>query len=309
MSFWVVSTNFWTSANSVIGRRLFLLLAARKVVLLIGAFPLEFWPSTTNIRCRHLSPSSQYPKRLLKISQTIHFSRMSTTSTTLFEESGVGWKDIAANTSNHPAGCAPVATPWREAIAVSIAKSRKIRGGNFVQVSTVDPETKEPRCRTVVFRGFLKSDLTNQESCVMKMITDSRSRKVKEIASSPVMEMVWWFSQSSEQYRIRGTVQMVGEEASDEGIAQVRREQWGNLSDSAREQFYWKEPGIPFSEQNEVPTGGRDTNKKVLPPPKEFLLMLLYPSRVDYLRLTDNYRQVDEFDSHSNSWQARRVNP
>lgn len=40
---------------------------------------------------------------------------------------------------------------WRERIEVSIAKSRKIRGGNYVQLATVD-EDGHPRCRTVVFR-------------------------------------------------------------------------------------------------------------------------------------------------------------
>ena len=32
---------------------------------------------------------------------------------------------------------------------------------------------------------------------------------------------------------------------------------------------------------------------QVLPPPDNFLLMLLWPEDVDYLRLRDNYRQVD----------------
>ena len=43
--------------------------------------------------------------------------------------------------------------PWRERITDSIARSRKIRGGNYVQLATVDANNA-PRCRTVVFRGF-----------------------------------------------------------------------------------------------------------------------------------------------------------
>ena len=113
---------------------------------------------------------------------------------------------------------------WKERIDISIAKSRKIRGSNFVQISTINYETMEPRCRTVVFRGFLKnvpSDavqdvlLGNSSSnaagdgdekgdytdCVMKMITDNRSNKVQEVGmfhndelkgNGNTAEMVWW---------------------------------------------------------------------------------------------------------------------
>ena len=65
---------------------------------------------------------------------------------------GVGATATAAATEMEPI------TTWREKIKVSMARSRKVRGGNFVQIATVDPETLEPRCRTVVFRGFLKQD-------------------------------------------------------------------------------------------------------------------------------------------------------
>ena len=73
---------------------------------------------------------------------------------------------------------------WKSRIDISIAKSRKIRGSNYVQISTVDHATMEPRCRTVVFRGFMKNvpllhPTTMYGDCVMKMITDVRSNKVK----------------------------------------------------------------------------------------------------------------------------------
>merc|ERR1712183_319141 len=136
-------------------------------------------------------------------------------------------------------------------------------------------------------------------------------------------EMVYWFSKSSEQYRIRGKVQFVGnDDSSDAHLRNQRAQQWGNLSDSAREQFFWPEPGIAYTGPPTVPTGGRDQDGNVIqPPPSTFLLMLLHPMRVDYLRLTDNYRQVDELVSFENglihpridineesSWKYERVN-
>merc|ERR1712008_35153 len=133
-------------------------------------------------------------------------------------------------------------TQWRSRITVSIQRSRKVRGGNFVQISTVDPKTMEPRCRTVVFRGFLGTD---GDDTTMKMITDRRSSKVSEVSS------------------------VDGAGSSDGNLLTVRKAQWGNLSDSAREQFYWKEPSIPYQSDAEggVPTGGRSAEGKVLPPP------------------------------------------
>lgn len=228
-------------------------------------------------------------------------------------------------------------TSWRDKITISIQRSRKVRGGNFVQISTVDRTTFEPRCRTVVFRGFLVGANQQQEMGgttdlnTMKMITDRRSSKVSEVSNGgangdgPKAELLWWFQKSNEQYRIRGELEFVGHDHVDAALVAARKSQWGNLSDSAREQFYWKDPGVPFEEEGmggdgEVPEGGRNEEGKVLPPPDDFLLMLLHPRRVDYLRLGDNFRQVDELavakeDSEESGgggggvWNMTRMNP
>lgn len=279
--------------------------------------------------------------------------------------------DIGKSTnSNKDADGGKLMPNWKERIDISIAKSRKIRGSNFVQISTINYETMEPRCRTVVFRGFIKGvpfgvvkdvlDGPNGSNdgeggddekydCVMKMITDLRSNKVQELEmfhdkmkeggkNGNTVEMVWWFSKSSEQYRIRGKLQFIGSngpihsrtddvtennnEENNNYLLAERKQQWGNLSDTAREQFYWENPGIPFSSTWEkyegVPTGGRDDDGKVLPPPDTFLLMLLYPTKIDYLRLGDNFRQIDEWQWNVESgddtgggymWNSMRVNP
>jgi PPOX class probable FMN-dependent enzyme len=191
----------------------------------------------------------------------------------------------------------------RSSLDASIQRSRKVRGGNFVQIATVDASGL-PHCRTVVFRGFM----THNGAEVMRMITDGRSTKVKEIeASNGVSEMVWWFGKSSEQYRIQGTLSLVGEGTSDDDLRSARKQQWGNLSDSAREQFLWDLPGAPYQPQSAVQSGGRDSDGKLLPPPTPFLLMLLHPSRIEYLRLTDNFRQVDCLTD--GDWICSRVNP
>ena len=188
--------------------------------------------------------------------------------------------------------------------------------------------------------------------CVMKMITDLQFGKVREASTSSgydakmeeekkekkndVAELVWWFSKSSEQYRVRGRLRFVGgggEYGDEPGgyLERERRRQWGNLSDMAREQFYWGDPGVAYSGKPDVPAGGRSDDGTVLPLPHNFLLMLLIATCVDYLRLTDNYHQVDEWQSRggggsnddneddgiigesssssSRRWKSIRVNP
>ena len=88
------------------------------------------------------------------------------------------------------------------------------------------------------------------------------------------------------------------EENTNQDLLIARKQQWGNLSDSAREQFYWTTPGIEYTEvddDSKIPKGGRDVEtNKVLPPPSNFLLLLLYPMEVKYLCLRDNYSQFDQ---------------
>lgn len=263
-------------------------------------------------------------------------------STSSNNNSNIGLSDIGASTATSTSKSSTNASSissWRDKIEISIAKSRKVKGGNYVQIATVDPTTLEPRCRTVVFRGFVKPDPTQKRNkdndnnadhpvlpCIMKMITDKRSNKFHEVTNSQEStdkakgvnsaEMVWWFSKSSEQYRIRGQLKFVGADETDSYLLQSRKEQWGNLSDMAREQFYWEDPGLTYeSEETAIPVGGRDEDGKVLPAPDNFLLMLLYPTRCDYLRLRDNFRQVDdviaidETNKNEWAWSSNRVNP
>lgn len=229
---------------------------------------------------------------------------------------------------------------WRSYMETSIARTRKIRGSNYVQLATIDPTTKEPRCRTVVFRGFLNIPeqhpshlMCDGKSCVMKMCTDVRSNKVTEVVSSncsqndslssdtAIAEIVWWFPKTTEQYRIRGHLLFIGggrfSHDDDSFLVSSRKELWGNLSDPARESFLDENiPGDPFSDdkkdgQQKIPPGGRDeATGKLLPPPDTFLLMLLFPTEVDYLRLRDQYRQIDKrIPDGGKIWSFQRVNP
>jgi pyridoxamine 5'-phosphate oxidase len=226
-------------------------------------------------------------------------------------QSDIGSSDDAGETL--PDG----GSSWRALLQKSNQRSRKIRGSNFVQLATVDPASNEPRCRSIVFRGFLDlpnghmySNMCDDMTCLMRMCTHLRSGKVEQ---SRAAELVWWFAKSSEQYRVQGDLVLVGggtfESDSDEALAKDRKNMWNQMSDSARESFLSSQvPGENFAEESAtIPPGGKNEDGEILPPPDNFLLMLLVPKKVDYLRLTNMYRQIDE---RSNGiWSSQRVNP
>mmetsp|Transcript_11551 Transcript_11551/g.17483 ORF Transcript_11551/g.17483 Transcript_11551/m.17483 type:complete len:349 (-) Transcript_11551:322-1368(-) len=314
--------------------------------LYLSAFPSQS-SSFPSLAITTTANRSSLSTLTMSSSSSLPASASASAGTTSASKNNVGLSDIGNGNENGNGNSS--ITSWRDKIETSIAKSRKIRGGNYVQIATVDHTTLEPRCRTVVFRGFLKPDpnkakakaiatASQSQPCIMKMITDKRSNKFQEVTmpasnltSNPQQkgtcssrnsaEMVWWFSKSSEQYRIRGQLKFVGADETEPYLLQSRKEQWGNLSDMAREQFYWEDPGLTYSTsstekenagdsggdggdggdghgEGTIPAGGRDEHGKVLPAPDNFLLMLLYPTRCDYLRLTDNFRQVEEMNGH-----------
>lgn len=265
-------------------------------------------------------------------------SRTLITSTTMSEKSTTIATQDGEEESAFPTSSSSSSYSWRSLLQTTIAKTRKIRGSNYVQVSTVT-ETGEPRCRTVVFRGFVTFPTDHAWyndcdalSCSMKLCTDARSQKVAQTANQSIAELVWWFPTTSEQYRIRGILRCVGEggedwlslssssssssspslKDKDKFFLECERKQlWGNLSDPARESFLEDPaivPGEVYSEsvvqraslQPPPPPGGRDPEGKLLPPPSNFLLMLFDPFHVDYLRLSGGqYRQVDSKQSIS----------
>lgn len=208
---------------------------------------------------------------------------------------------------------------WTERIKISIAKSRKIKGGNYVQIATIESDAVtgqlQPKCRTVVFRGFLPLVPSQDESTstiALKMITDARSEKVTHLKHNDGAEMVWWFSQTSEQYRISGKCVLIGGSGDEQDtyLGKERITMWKNLSDPAREQFYWLEPGQSYAGAPSTPTGGRSEEGVILPPPSNFLLLLLIPSKIHYLRLRDNYAQKCSWKGGGGGgWVSRRVNP
>ncbi|OQS00270.1 pyridoxamine 5-phosphate oxidase, FMN-binding [Thraustotheca clavata] len=180
--------------------------------------------------------------------------------------------------------------PWIDRLHASIAANRQVQGANFLQLATVDSQNK-PHVRTVVFRGF-------HNSSSLIITADGRSSKVSQLQLTPSCEVVWWLPQNGEQYRLEGTIDIIDD--TDPTKQDVRISAWQKLREEMRQQFFWPQPGATYT-LNPVPVVTTCT------PPSTFVLLLLNPSRVKYLRLYDSFSQVDEQDPMKTTWQLKRV--
>ena len=100
---------------------------------------------------------------------------------------------------------------WFDALKRAIRKNKRLRENRYFQLATISKDAF-PANRTVVFRGF--TVLSNS----IKVITDSRSKKLEEIKSNPSFEICWYFSITREQFRIGGEAKIVDQSDSDERI-------------------------------------------------------------------------------------------
>mmetsp|Transcript_263 Transcript_263/g.646 ORF Transcript_263/g.646 Transcript_263/m.646 type:complete len:209 (+) Transcript_263:55-681(+) len=205
---------------------------------------------------------------------------------------------------------------WRERLQASIAQSRKVYGGNFVQLATAGGDGR-PHVRTVVFRGFAEDERA------IRVISHSQAAKIAQARENPAAEVVWWFAKSSEQYRLSGRLQVVDSAESDGRLRDLRVSQWKDLSDPAREQFFWPTPGKVVPEgctdfkdlaPEPLPPGGREPENEagkrpILAPPDTFVLLLFWPETVHYLKLGTNFAQLDQWDDEHKRWTCKHVVP
>jgi len=234
---------------------------------------------------------------------------------------------------------------WVQALDLALEKNKADMHSRFMQLATIglpdaagqDEEEEEvgdkagpflrPHVRWVVFRGFLHDSTTT-----LKIITDSRSEKVKDLQSNPFGELSWYFVQSREQFRLAGKCQLVMARESDAALGAARKAQWAALSDNARLQFIWPSPG-GSQEGDGVTEEGRKALFNPSPPtadsspPETFVLLLFHPSRVDHLQLRPNPQVRSVYEKQrregrikakegegecvaaSEEWVTRRVNP
>ncbi|MBF2036678.1 MAG: pyridoxamine 5'-phosphate oxidase family protein [Leptolyngbyaceae cyanobacterium T60_A2020_046] len=188
--------------------------------------------------------------------------------------------------------------PWRVPLARALHRNRSKPHSRYVQLATVDADGW-PTVRTVVFRGFL-------EDCDrLLFVTDTRSKKAQHFQRRPQAEVCWYFTQTREQFRLRGKIQVTTATTPDAQWQAERQRRWQALSDAARQQFVWPEPAAPRSHPDfDFPA------PDAVQPPETFALVALTPIFVDHLALRGSPQDRYHYTyGETGEWEVQVVNP
>ncbi len=186
---------------------------------------------------------------------------------------------------------------WQSLLLNALQQNNSKPEARYIQVATVD-EKQHPHVRTVVFRGF-----QNQTNLLFH--SDVRSNKVHELKENPKCSVCWYFAQTREQFRIRATAQIVN---YNDGLSPaLLAEQWQNLSEAARAQYYAASPGSHFIPDDE---GGAKQAISSTAPSENFCVVILESGFVDYLNLRGTPQTRLQYTKQPNeTWLATAVNP
>ncbi|KAK6142651.1 hypothetical protein DH2020_022999 [Rehmannia glutinosa] len=195
------------------------------------------------------------------------------------------------------------AAPWKQLLIGSIQANSHLKHYSYFQLATISPNSR-PSNRTVVFRGF------QDESDRILINTDTRSRKIDDLKHCPFAEICWYFTESWEQFRISGPVDVIDGMNPDPVKLQQREKSWFACSLRSRMQYMAPTPRVSVYEQpSQTQTPSLDPS---IGPVGAFCLLVLDPDQVDYLNLKTNERLI--FTSGlgvdgEKLWTSQNVNP
>jgi len=194
--------------------------------------------------------------------------------------------------------------PWRSPLAGALHRNRSLVYARYVQLATIRPDGR-PANRTIVFRGFLQN--TDQ----LMFTTDCRSEKAQQIQEASWGdinwgELCWYFPKTREQFRLLGSLTLIKAEEQNSEFCQARLQLWSQLSDAARTQFAWADPGKPRSPED----GFNPSPPDPTIPLATFCLLLLDPTQVDHLELRGEPQNRYRYSKDSQqTWSVESVNP
>ncbi|CAI9769594.1 unnamed protein product [Fraxinus pennsylvanica] len=174
----------------------------------------------------------------------------------------------------------PSTAPWKQLLVNSIHSNSRLKHSSYFQLATVASNGR-PSNRTVVFRGF------QDDSDKIQINTDSRIRKIDDLKHCLFAEICWYFTDSWEQFRINGKVDVIDGSNPDPLKLQQREKAWFASSIKSRLQYLVPTSGIPSVDEQPSPVPSLDPSTG---PVSVFCLLVLDPDQVDYLNLKSNER-------------------
>nr|CAB3504869.1 unnamed protein product [Digitaria exilis] len=221
-----------------------------------------------------------------------------------------------------------LSSPWRALLQRALDGNAHLRHSTYFQLATVGAGGW-PANRTVVFRGF-------QEHCdKIQINTDARSNKVccqrnvcadlvffltllADLVLLGLLQICWYFTDSWEQFRISGIIDVIDGSSADPAKLQHREKAWFKSSVKSRLQYLGPQPGVPVVDDQQINDVHLDASAG---PVDAFCLLVLDPEKVsqhflplcvDYLNLKNNQRLVFtriQKEDGSSDWMAEKVSP
>ncbi|XP_020413693.1 pyridoxine/pyridoxamine 5'-phosphate oxidase 2 isoform X2 [Prunus persica] len=183
-------------------------------------------------------------------------------------------------------GAVTAPAPWKQLLLNAMESNAHLRHSSYIQLATIACNGR-PSNRTVVFR----------------------SRKIEELKHCPFAEICWYFTDSWEQFRINGTVDIIDGSNPDPIKLQQRDKSWASSSLKSRLQYLGPQPGLPNLSEEPPKEVSVDPSTG---PVGAFCVLVLDPQQVDYLNLKSNQRLTFASTGSPNEekcWTSERVNP
>ncbi|KAF3795675.1 Pyridoxine/pyridoxamine 5'-phosphate oxidase 2 [Nymphaea thermarum] len=190
-------------------------------------------------------------------------------------------------------------SPWKHLLLDALQTNAHLKHSSFFQLATVGCNGR-PANRTLVFRGF------HEGSQKIEIYTDSRSHKVDDLKRCPFGEICWYFTDTWEQFRINGKIEMIDSFNADPLKLHLREKAWFASSLKTRIMYLGCDPGRPYI-VSETPN-----NFRLEPtdgPVDTFCLLVLDPEQVDYLNLKRNERVLFRVNPEPHEWIVEKINP
>ncbi|KAK3194587.1 hypothetical protein Dsin_025897 [Dipteronia sinensis] len=194
-----------------------------------------------------------------------------------------------------------VTAPWKQLLLNALESNSHLKHSSYFQLATIGSNGR-PSNRSVVFRGF------HENSDNILINTDTRTRKIEELKHCPFAEICWYFTDSWEQFRINGRIDIIDGSNPDSEKLKIREKSWFASSPRSRLQYLGHYPGLPHlseepQETSVDPSAG---------PVSEFCLLVLDPEQVDYYNLKTNLRLMftsTQSQIGEKCWTSERINP
>jgi len=184
---------------------------------------------------------------------------------------------------------------WVALLEEAMAANRQSKGWRWAQLATARGDGS-PAVRTVVVREV------DPAAGLIRISTDSRSEKIKELNRDARVELCWMFRETAEQFRVSGAVG--GEPARRAAADDLERDRlWRASTDDSRQTFTWPQPGAAYSGDEEFRRPAPETA------PDNYTLLTIEPVRVDYLKLQGRPHERLIYLLNGDVWEESRVNP